>query len=377
MGQRPGQPPRFPPPLFLQGSNARGTLWARNCRLFECRCDSGRPVGGVGCAVDEVFESKVSVLLLLCHQHTSVSVHVSTSRRASMRGVLVGVVLAIGAQLLFVLLLRTLWARRALASLDSWLQRTFGVSLRLSSLSSSSSNGRSGSFGKSDQMEGEGDSDLWGQNGNGRPLSRAGSNASSSSAYSNGSSAGSGERCGVVQVDVVDSQLGRSALDYCWFMHACVGAAVWQGGGVQQHIPARRLQRCIQHVLGPISCRPCSCIHIDVLWLQQVQNCALRNSWQLSLLPACCVLSFAMRLPPTPILSLRACMLNCNHRVNTDRAAMTAVDQKAPGESVEWVNMLTPCCLLSCCLVSSTPPPFPSPPLLRLNTSTNTQTGQQ
>jgi hypothetical protein len=116
-----------------------------------------------------------------------------------MRGVLVGVVLTLGAQLLLVLLLRTLWARRALASLDSWLQRTFGVSLHLNSLLSSSNGngmGRSGSFGSSnpDQIESEGESDLWGQSGNGRPLSRAGSNASSSSAGSNGSSAASGEQ---------------------------------------------------------------------------------------------------------------------------------------------------------------------------------------
>jgi hypothetical protein len=116
-----------------------------------------------------------------------------------MRGVLAGVILTLGAQLLLVLLLRTLWARRALASLDSWLQRTFGVSLHLNSLSSSNGNGvgGSGSFGSSnpDQIESEGESDLWGQSGNRRLLSRAGSNSSSSSgAYSNGSNAGSREQ---------------------------------------------------------------------------------------------------------------------------------------------------------------------------------------
>jgi hypothetical protein len=116
-----------------------------------------------------------------------------------MRGVLLGVVLTLGAQLLLVLLLRTLWAQRALASLDSWLQHTFGVSLQRP--------GRDGGGGfcgsaSSDRMrEGVAD-DLWDDDddgralgGNGKPLTRSGSDASSSSsAYSNGSSA-SGEQC--------------------------------------------------------------------------------------------------------------------------------------------------------------------------------------
>jgi hypothetical protein len=116
-----------------------------------------------------------------------------------MRSVLLGVVLTLGTQLLLTLLLRTLWARRALASLDSWLQRTFGVSLHLRSTSSSSSGGngavRSSSFGSSNSDQLGFDDDLWGRNGravggNGRPLSRADSDASSSS--SSTASGGSG-----------------------------------------------------------------------------------------------------------------------------------------------------------------------------------------
>lgn len=112
-----------------------------------------------------------------------------------MRGVLLGVVLTIGAQLLLVLLLRTLWARQALASLDSWLQRTFGVSLQRSNKSIGGNGSDSDRFVR-DDAEG----DFWGHNGravggNGKPLSRAGSDASStySSNGSSSSTSASGE----------------------------------------------------------------------------------------------------------------------------------------------------------------------------------------
>jgi hypothetical protein len=125
-----------------------------------------------------------------------------------MRNVLLGVVLTLGAQLLLVLLLRTLWARRALASLENWLNRTLGVSLNLGG-SKTEGMDRSSSFGSSISDRAADNPDGWGQSGgralggNGRPLSRAGSNvssssskrSSSSSAHSNGSSTASGKRC--------------------------------------------------------------------------------------------------------------------------------------------------------------------------------------
>lgn len=132
-----------------------------------------------------------------------------------MRCVLLGVVLTLGAQLLFVLLLRTLWARRALASLDNWLQRTFGVSLQrsrssssisdaLGRRSSSGSNGASDAYGLAGDEEGE----LWQQNGravggNGRPLSRTGSDAGSTVSNGSSSTSASGrDWCGMVWVGV-------------------------------------------------------------------------------------------------------------------------------------------------------------------------------
>jgi hypothetical protein len=133
----------------------------------------------------------VSLYAPVCQQQQQ-TVQLFCPCRASMRSVLLGVVLTLGAQLLLTLLLRTLWARRALASLDSWLQRTFGVSLHLRS-SSSGGNGadRSSSFGSSNSDLFELGGDLWGQKGralggNGRPLSRADSDASSSSSTSSG-----------------------------------------------------------------------------------------------------------------------------------------------------------------------------------------------
>ena len=124
-----------------------------------------------------------------------------------MRSVLFGVVLTLGAQLLLVLLLRTLWARRALASFENWLNRTLGVSLNLGG-SKTEGLDRSSSLGSSVSDRGADNPDGWGQSGgralggNGRPLSRAGSGASgssssssSSSAYSNGSSTASGKGC--------------------------------------------------------------------------------------------------------------------------------------------------------------------------------------
>lgn len=121
------------------------------------------------------------------------------SCRASMRGLLLGVVLTIGAQLLLVLLLRTLWARRALVSLENWLQRTFGMSVRLSDIgigSKGSSRGVNGTAGfrssGSDRFGADGgEEDAWGQNrrtvdSNGRSLSRADSDASSSSSTPSG-----------------------------------------------------------------------------------------------------------------------------------------------------------------------------------------------
>lgn len=120
-----------------------------------------------------------------------------------MRGLLLGVVLTIGAQLLLVLLLRTLWARRALVSLENWLQHTFGVSVRLSDVgigSNGSSRGVNGtaSFRSSgsDRFGADGaEEDAWGQNGrmvgsNGRSLSRDDSDASSSSSSTSSGEAG-------------------------------------------------------------------------------------------------------------------------------------------------------------------------------------------
>jgi hypothetical protein len=53
-----------------------------------------------------------------------------TLRSLSARGVLWGIALTLGTQLLLALLLRTVWAQRALSALDAWLQSAFGLSLR-------------------------------------------------------------------------------------------------------------------------------------------------------------------------------------------------------------------------------------------------------
>lgn len=89
---------------------------------------------------------------------------------------LLGVVLTLGTQLLLALLLRTLWAQRAIAALESWLQAVFGVSLR---------NGRS-SYTVSSSMEEDGEADS--------ELARTGSDSSSVNSSSSRSSSSSSTR---------------------------------------------------------------------------------------------------------------------------------------------------------------------------------------
>lgn len=110
--------------------------------------------------------------------HQTGSVCACLQCRLSIRSMLLGVVLTLGAQLLLALLLRTLWAQRAMAALESWLQSVFGVSLR---------NGRAGYFASrsmgedsGDGLEAELDSDS-SSSGGSSAFSSGGSRSSSSS----------------------------------------------------------------------------------------------------------------------------------------------------------------------------------------------------
>jgi hypothetical protein len=138
-----------------------------------------------------------------------------------------GIFFTLGSQLLLALLLRTLWAQRAIAALESWLQAVFGVSLRSGRASYSSNDSVEDDEGASSEdedglaaaglsMQRTSSNGSSSSSSNGRtPRSTSGSSRySSSSGYSsNGFSKGSSSS---------SSKGGRHKKGVCWSALGCI-----------------------------------------------------------------------------------------------------------------------------------------------------------
>lgn len=81
----------------------------------------------------------VALQVILCISTREMISCMQLSCRLNLRGILWGIAFTLGSQLLLALLLRTLWAQRAIAALESWLQAVFGISIRRSSGSAGNS----------------------------------------------------------------------------------------------------------------------------------------------------------------------------------------------------------------------------------------------